>query len=110
MKTNSNLDSLDVLLRDADEHIADAGFTARVANALPRRRRGSWIRFVVLAAAVLVCGALAVWQFPALATTLAELPRQARAFNFHFLIALLPVLIAFGALGWGVFELVNEDN
>ena len=44
------------------------------------------------------------------AKALAELPRQARAFNFHFLIALLPVLIAFGALGWGVFELVNEDN
>ncbi|MCX6894972.1 MAG: hypothetical protein NTZ16_05605 [Verrucomicrobia bacterium] len=110
MKTNPNPDPLDALLRDADEHIADGGFTARVASALPRRRRGSWMRLAVLAAAVLVCGALAVWQFPALVTTLAELPRQARAFNVHFLLALLPALIAFAALGWGVFELVNEDT
>lgn len=51
-------DPLDQLLRESNEHIDDNGFTARIVEALPRRRH-AWFRPFVISAAAF-CGLLTV--------------------------------------------------
>jgi hypothetical protein len=56
-------DPLDTLLRENDAYIEDAGFTARVITALPRRRRLG-LRPAILFSATVVGFALILWWFP----------------------------------------------
>jgi hypothetical protein len=105
-----NNDPLDELLREADGYLPDNGFTARVLTALPARRKHSWRRFAVLAAAVLVSGILAAWQLPAALALLAPLPQHWSAVQWQNLITLVPFLAALASLGWVVFAVVSEEE
>jgi hypothetical protein len=103
-------DPLDVLLREADVYIPDNGFTARVIAVLPRRRRRSRVRLAVLSVATLAGAGLAAWQLPSGSALLAAVPRSITAFQWQTAAMLLPILVALGALGWGVFAMVNEEE
>jgi len=101
---------LDALLRESDVYIPDDGFTARVVAALPRRRKRSWLRLAVLSGATLVGAGLAAWQLPSGSALLAAIPRSVTAFQWQTAAILLPIVAALGALGWGVFAMVNEEE
>ena len=53
MPTPETNDPLDTLLRENDGYIEDAGFTARVVESLPRRRRLS-LRMIILLSAIVI--------------------------------------------------------
>jgi hypothetical protein len=103
-------DPLDALLREADIYIPDDGFTARVVATLPRRRRHSWLRLAVLSSATLIGASLAAWQLPSASTLLDAVPRSLTALQWQTTAILLPILAAIGALGWGVFAMVTEEE
>ena len=103
-------DPLDALLREADEYIADDGFTARVIASLPRRRRRAWRRTGILALATLAGGALVVWQLPSPSLVSELLAWGWRAAAPHLISLLLPALLALAALGWSIYALVSEET
>lgn len=82
-----NKDWLDDALQD-DAYIHDAGFTAKVVQALPARRRRNWVRPVILGAAtvagVLLAGAI---------TSPTGLLQQSLAWRLYG-VPLVPVVIA----------------
>jgi len=103
-------DSLGLLLRGQEPYISDHGFTARVLEALPRRRNRGWIRFWVMAAMFALGMALAVWQMPSSATILDALPHSLSSWNWNSLTVLLPVAIVLGLLVWGALVLADEER
>jgi Domain of unknown function (DUF5056) len=56
-------DSLDTWLREQNAYIEDNGFTARVIQALPRRRR-AWLRPMLLLGATAIGFVLAILWLP----------------------------------------------
>ncbi|MBI3880568.1 MAG: hypothetical protein HY301_10970 [Verrucomicrobia bacterium] len=109
-QTPERNDPLDTLLREADGYIPDNGFTARVVAALPQRRRHSWIRLMVLSCGTLASAALAAWLLPSGSALLAAIPRNLTALQWQTAAMLLPILAALGALCWGVFAMMNEEE
>ena len=103
-------DPLDELLREADAYLPDNGFTARVLTALPARRKHSWRRFAVLAAALLGAGILAAWQLPAVLAVVGPLPWRWSAIQWQNVITLVPFLAALASLGWVIFTVANEEE
>ncbi len=63
MKSPEQIDPLDALLREQNSYIDDGGFTARVIQSLPRRRR-AWLRPVLLLGATAIGSVLAVIWVP----------------------------------------------
>ena len=61
MNSPETPDPIEKLLREQDSYTADDGFTKRVINALPRRRRG-FGRPVLLAVAIGGAAAAAYWM------------------------------------------------
>ena len=109
-QTPETNDPLDTLLREADDYIPDNGFTARVIAVLPRRQRHSWLRLAVLSVATLAGAGLTAWQLPSASALLIAIPRNVTAFQWQTAAVLLPIFAALGALGWGVFAIVNEEQ
>ncbi len=56
-------DPLEALLREQNSYIDDGGFTARVIQTLPPRRR-AWLRPAWLMCATVIGSVLAVWWVP----------------------------------------------
>lgn len=56
-------DPVDALLREQNAYLDDAGFTARVVQSLPRRRR-AWLRPVILLGAIAAGSVLAIRWLP----------------------------------------------
>ena len=108
-QTPETNDPLDTLLREADDYIPDNGFTARVIAVLPRRQRHSWLRLIVLSCATLASAGLAAWLLPSGSALLAAIPHNFTALQWQTAAVLLPIFAALGALGWGVFAIVNEE-
>lgn len=102
-------DPLEAFLLEAQEHIPDEGFTARVIASLPPRRRPGLRRAGILASATLVGAALAVGQLPPPSLVSEMLAWGWRAAGPHLIPLLLPVLLAVVALGWSVYALVSEE-
>src|SRR5882724_6259686 len=63
MKSPEENDPLDALLRDQNVYIEDGGFTARVVQSLPRRRR-AWLRPAFLLAVTVIGSVLAALWVP----------------------------------------------
>jgi hypothetical protein len=103
-------DPLDALLREADDHVPDNGFTRRVLISLPRRQRRGWLRVGVLAGALLAGAALADWDLPSVSALLAALPRTWSMVHWQTLLMLLPGVAAFAALVWGAYALINDED
>ena len=103
-------DPLDALLRESDVYIPDDGFTARVVASLPQQRKRSWLRLAVLSGATLAGAWLAAFQLPSGSALLAAIPSSVTAFQWQTAATLLPIVAALGALGLGVFAMVNEEE
>ncbi len=104
-----NADPLDALLREEAEYVADDGFTARVIQSLPpRRRRRPW-RVYVLALAFVLGSLITLWAFPPVPVII-DLVR----FGFRNpqieLLVFVPILAALGALGWTLYSLAAEED
>ncbi len=63
MNSPEQNDPLDALLREQNSYIDDGGFTARVIQSLPRRRR-AWLRPAFLLGATVIGSVLAVLWVP----------------------------------------------
>ena len=103
-------DPLDALLRDANEHIPDAGFTGRVMQSLPPRRQRWSPRFFIISFAMLVCGGLAVWQSPPLPMLLDAWRYSWSDLGSRMLLFLVPLALALGTLIWGACALAREER
>jgi hypothetical protein len=63
MNSPEQNDPLDALLREQYSYVDDSGFTARVVQSLPRRRR-AWLRPALLLGATVIGSVLAVLWVP----------------------------------------------
>jgi hypothetical protein len=63
MNSPEEIDPLDALLREQNTYIDDGGFTARVVQSLPPRRR-AWLRPALLIGATVTGSMLAVLWVP----------------------------------------------
>jgi hypothetical protein len=102
-------DPLDELLLEAATHVDDAGFTARVMQALPARRSRRSVRSPVLTLTFALCCLIGLWALPPI-PMLFDLAR----FGFHnpqlpLLLVFLPVLCSAAALAWTLYALTSEE-
>ena len=102
-------DPFDAFLREADTHIPDDGFTARVLTALPPRRRFDSFRLVLFAAAWLAGAVIVLLRAPTVAVTAAAFLQHARHGELAPLLALAPVLFAVGCLVWALASWALEE-
>jgi hypothetical protein len=63
MKSPEEIDPLDALLREQNTYVDDKGFTARVIQSLPLRRR-TWLRPILLLSVTVISSVLAVLWLP----------------------------------------------
>jgi hypothetical protein len=63
MKSREENDPLDALLREQNSYVDDGGFTARVIQSLPPRRR-AWLRPALLMSSTITGSVLAVLWVP----------------------------------------------
>jgi hypothetical protein len=109
--TPENNDPLDALLRENDAHVDDAGFTARVMESLPPRRR-SWLRPVILCGATFIGLILLVWFAPIVKDAFQFDANGAIALNFNSESLVMLAVFATGAasLAWGVFSVLKWED
>ncbi|MGG6462559.1 hypothetical protein [Solilutibacter silvestris] len=108
---HKNDDGFDKLLRDAfDGPVADGGFSDRVMQALPpRRRASSWM----LVAAMSAAGAIACWLALGTAPVLRAgwhdwLHRDAS--SAAIILFLVVVVMSLLGLGWGLAEVEDREG
>ena len=108
MNPPENDDALDRLLREQDTYVEDNGFTARVLNALPRRRYEN-LRTVILLAATALCAVLAASWF----TSPDMPPLDLHAMQSNDWQVLLPwtaALLAVASLVGGAISAVSSEE
>ena len=101
-------DPLDALLREQNDYMDDAGFTARVVQALPRRRR-TWARPLILMTAIIISSVLAVlwlpWKnLPPLNVSDLTTP------NSQMLLPWILVISVVGSLVWSLCALIPRED
>ena len=101
-------DPLDALLREQNVYVNDAGFAARVIQALPRRRR-TWVRLVILMTSIAISSVLAVLWLP-----WKNLPpldaSDLTAPNFPMLLPWILVISVVGSVVWSLFSLIPKED
>lgn len=109
MNPSETNDPLDALLKENDAHIDDAGFTARVMAALPRRRR-SWPRTAILLGATAIGLALLLWFLPGTENIFSVDANGALLANQQTLLILTALLAAVASVFWGMFAVVRWED
>ncbi len=105
MNPSETNDPIEALLLEQNAYIEDAGFTARVAASLPRRRP-PWGRAIFLLGIAMLGAVLAVWWMPwenvqiEDFSTLPSLDLQ----------ALCTCLMVVGSLGWSVISAAQSED
>ncbi len=104
-------DPLDVLLREEEHYIEDAGFTARVMASLPPRRK-SWLRPVILSSATLLGVVVLMCCVPMLQGIFHFEPNGGLVLNFNqsSILMLAGMLAGATALAWGVFAMLRWED
>jgi hypothetical protein len=101
-------DPLDALLREQNAYVEDGGFTARVIQSLPRRRR-AWLRPALLLGATAIGSVLAVLWVPW--TSLPALDLSALLAPYpQVLLPWVLVITVFGALSWSVVAALQWED
>jgi hypothetical protein len=108
MNSPEQNDPLDALLREQNSYIDDGGFTARVVQSLPRRRR-AWLRPALLMSATAIGAVLAVlwvpWRsLPALDLSVLVSP------NPQVLLPWVLVVTVIGSLLWSAVAAVQWED
>jgi hypothetical protein len=102
-------DPIDTQLREQNRYIDDAGFTARVVAALPRRRRYAWLRPVLLLGSVAIGIVLAIRWLPW--SNLSPLDLSAlQSLNPQVLSPWIVVLSVTASLIWAAVSAVQWDD
>ena len=101
-------DPLDALLREQNVYVDDAGFTARVVQALPCRRQ-TWVRPLILTIAIIISSVLAVLWLP-----WKNLPplnvSDLTAPNSPMLLPWILVISVVGSLVWSLCALIPRED
>jgi hypothetical protein len=105
---NETNDPLDAFLLEANEHVPDAGFTARVIGSLPNRQSRWSPRFVIIAVAMLLCAGLALWQLPPITFLLTAWGSWLS--DSATVLMLGAILLAAGTLICGAYALAREEG
>ncbi len=103
-------DPLDALLRQAEPHIPDAGFTQRVLAALPPRRRADPWRLALFAAAWLAGAVILLLRVPGAVAAPMTFLRHVFQGELAPLLALAPVMFALCCLGWAAVTWALEES
>ena len=101
-------DPLNALLREQNVYVDDAGFTARVVQALPRRRQ-TWVRPLILMTAIVISSVLAnLWlpwkNLPPLKATDLTAPNSAMLLPWVLVISVV------GSLVWSLCALIPRED
>ncbi len=102
-------DTLDELLREAEPHIPDAGFTTRVLAALPPRRRLDPLRLAFFAAAWLAGVVVLLLHGPTVGGAVAAVLQHGRQGELAPLVILAAVVLALGSLVWTLTSWALEE-
>jgi hypothetical protein len=102
-------DPLDALLLEEARHIDDAGFTARVIQALPSRPPRQSVRWLVLTAAFLGCCLIGIWALPPIPVVVELVKLTWRNPQVGSLSLLAPLVAAVLALGWTLYSLTADE-
>ena len=111
MPTPETNDPLDAFLRENEGYIEDAGFTARVITALPRRRQ-SWLRPAILLSTIVVGFILATLWMPPLSDLVKVEPQGGLFLPFTSqALAVAAVFVLIGAsLLWGLYAALKWED
>jgi hypothetical protein len=100
---------IDALLREQNPHVDDAGFTARVVSALPRRHARFRLRPVLLLGAAAVGSALAAFWLPWASLPTLSLPALL-SLNSQILWPWTMVLLVVASLTWAVVAAIQPED
>jgi hypothetical protein len=109
MNPPENNDPFESWLREQNPHIDDAGFTARVVSALPRRRVPFRLRRVLLLGAAAVGSALAALWLPWASLPTLSVPALL-SLNFQILWPWTMVLLVVASLTWAVVAAIQFED
>lgn len=101
-------DPLDALLREQNVYVDDAGFTARVVQALPSRR-WTWVRPLILMTAIVISSVLAVLWLPWKHLPPLEVS-DLTAPNPQMLLPWILIISVVGSLLWSLFALIPTED
>jgi hypothetical protein len=101
------IDPLDQLLREQNAYVDDNGFTARVLESLPRRKRFRF-RPVILLMAIVVNAVLAIRWLPWKELPLLDLSVVTDR-DMQLLLPWLLFALVVGSLVWSLFRVAEED-
>ena len=108
MNRPDDLDPIDALLREQNQHIDDGGFTHRVLTALPPRRR-AWLRPALLLGAAAIGSGLAILWIPWNNLPSPDLSALL-SLNSQVLMPWLVVFSVAAALVWAVVAAVQTED
>ena len=108
MNRPDDLDPIDALLREQNEHIDDGGFTNRVLTTLPPRRR-TWLRPILLLGAAAIGSVLAIRWLPWDNLSVPDLSALL-SLNSQVLMPWLVVFSVAAALVWAVVAAVQPED
>jgi hypothetical protein len=108
MKSPEENDPLDALLREQNSYIDDGGFTARVVQSLPPRRR-AWLRPAFLLGVTVVGWVLAVLWIPWRSLPALDLSALVSP-NPQVLLPWVLVVTVIGSLAWSAVAAVQWED
>jgi hypothetical protein len=102
-------DPLDKMLREQNSHIDDAGFTARVVSALPRRHLRFRLRPILLLAAAAIGSVLATLWLPRAGLPVLSAPALF-SLDFQVLGPWAILLLVAASLTWAVIAAMRPED
>jgi len=108
MNSPQENDPLDALLREQNSYIDDGGFTTRVIQSLPPRRR-AWLRPALLTSATIIGSVLAVLWVPWRSLPALDLSAFLSP-NPQVLMPWVLVVTVIGSLVWSVVAAVQWED
>jgi len=109
MNPPENNDPFETWLREQNPHVDDAGFTARVVSALPRRRSRFRLRPVLLLGAAAIGSALAVLWLPWASLPALSAPAML-SLDVQVLWPWAMVLLVVASLTWAVVAALQPED
>ena len=107
MSENNQDNWLEDLLDTAEPKIEDAGFSARVMGALPRRPMNGALRYAVILGITALASFLVLFMLPS-GKVLTDV--ITRAFQTNFQLLSIPLMMVVGLIAWGMIALATVED